>query len=80
MRFQRDIEYGGNSGHYGGGNYTNNYKKEPKKPYNKWYEIWFLVVILIILSVISFNSDPGFAGYCMGGAIVLPLIIWYFDN
>jgi len=80
---QRDIEYSGDSSGYTGGYYTSEEKpKEPKKPKksNKWIEVWFLVIIMILASIITFDSDSSFAGYCIGGAIMLPLLIWYFDN
>ena len=84
---QRDIDYGGDSGSggYTGGflsGFKNEEPKEPKKPKksNKWIEIWFLVAIMIIASIIFFDKDPEFSGYCLGGAIMLPLIVWYFDN
>lgn len=78
---QRDMEYDGDSGGYVDRT-TNTNPEEPKKlmKYNKWFEIWFIVILMIVASIIAFNNDPGFSGYCLGGAIMLPLLIWYFDN
>lgn len=78
---QRDIEYGGGSGGYVDRT-TDTKPEEPKQPkkHSKWFEIWFMVILMIVASIITFNNDPGFSGYCLGGAIMLPLLIWYFDN
>ena len=73
------MDYGGDSGGYTDVHFTKPTTKEPKKS-NKWVEIWFLVAIMFIASIIFYDKDPEFSGYCIGGAIMLPLIVWYFDN
>jgi len=82
MRFQRDIEDGGGNGNYSDNDTTDIKPEETKqsKKYSKWFEIWFIVILMIITSIMLFNNDPEFAGYCLGGALMLPLLSWYFDN
>ncbi len=46
----------------------------------KWKSVWLVTALCLIGSIAIFKYDPGFAGYLLGAAIVLPSYTLYYEK